>query len=266
MQAALWLCPARIAINIFMAAGSSARMRDATNRRRGTGTFGVIGLALALGACSSVSSLLDTSGADTPAASSPAAPPKPGLLSGIGAPASPTAATAELKPDDYACPEVTVRAGAGTLLLGSKSQVGEVNAMELRYQGSLVRFARDCTPHGGVMSMKVGIEGRVITGPAGGPGTVDVPLRIAVVHEGINPKTIASKFGRESVVVNEAVDRVTFTHVESDISFPLPTPLGDIERYVVYVGFDPLGDKPVKKPPVRKPAAKPKSVAKPKQS
>ena len=119
------------------------------------------------------------------------------------------------------------------------------------------------------MTMKVGIEGRVITGPAGGPGTVDVPLRIAVVQEGVNPKAVASKFARESVVLNSAIDRATFTHIQSDIVFPLPQPLGLIDAYVVYVGFDPLGDQPVKKkPPVKrkKPVAKKRPAAKPKQS
>ena len=33
-------------------------------------------------------------------------------------------------------------------------------------------------------------QGRIIIGPAGGPGKVDVPLRIAVVQEGVKPKTI----------------------------------------------------------------------------
>ncbi len=118
------------------------------------------------------------------------------------------------------------------------------------------------------MTMKIGIEGRIITGPAGGPGTVDVPLRIAVVHEGVNPKTVVSKFGRETVTISAAIDRVTFTHVDSDVAFPLPQPLGDIDQYVVYVGFDPVSAQPEKKPPPakRKPVAKKKPAAKPKQS
>ncbi|HEX7564430.1 MAG TPA: hypothetical protein VF396_14450, partial [Bradyrhizobium sp.] len=107
----------------------------------------------------------------------------------------------------------------------------------------------------------------VITGPAGGPGTVDVPLRIAVVQEGVDPKAVASKFGHETVTVNASIDRVTFTHVESDIAFPLPQPLGLIDAYVVYVGFDPVSAQPEKKKPPakRKPVAK-KPAAKPKQS
>src|SRR4029079_706257 len=106
-----------------------------------------------------------------------------------------------LKPEDYPCPEVTVRPGAGTLLLGSKSSVGEIGAMDLRYQGTLVRFARECIPKAGIMTMKIGIEGRIITGPAGGPGTVEVPLRLAVVQEGADPKTVVSKLARIPVTV-----------------------------------------------------------------
>src|SRR5690349_14726733 len=116
-------------------------------------TIVLAGTALALGACSSVSNLLDSSSADkpqsggAPAASSSSSSPSTGLLSGIGI-GSPTSATGEpeLKPDDYPCPEVTVRPGAGTLLLGSKSSVGEIGAMDLRYQGTLVKFARECMP------------------------------------------------------------------------------------------------------------------------
>jgi hypothetical protein len=114
--------------------------------------------------------------------------------------------------------------------------------------------------------MKVGIEGRVITGPAGGPGAIDVPLRIAVVHEGVNPKPITSRFARVQVTVASAVDRVTFTHIDPEISFPMPQPIADIDAYVVYVGFDPMGAQQEKKKPASKPKPKPKSVAKPRQS
>ena len=55
--------------------------------------------------------------------------------------------------------------------------------MSLKYQGTFVRAARECAVVGGQMVMKVGVEGRIIVGPAGGPGQVDVPLRIAVVDE-----------------------------------------------------------------------------------
>jgi hypothetical protein len=171
---------------------------------------------------------------------------------------------AQVTDDDIDCPGVQIRNGAATLMVGSKPGEGEPAALDVRYQGSIIRTARECHVAAGMMTMKVGVEGRVITGPAGGPGTVDVPLRVAVVQEGVEPKTVASRFGKEVVTMNNAVDRAIFTHIEPDIVFPLPQPLGLIDRYVVYVGFDPLGDKAVKKPPVkRKPGARKKPVAKP---
>lgn len=207
-------------------------------------------MALALAGCGS-SNLLKSSPLDLFSSSSKATNDAPSAAAGPS-------------DDDIDCPEVQVRTGAATLMIGSKPGNGEPAALDVRYQGSIIRTARECHVNAGVMTMKVGIEGRIITGPAGGPGTVDVPLRIAVVEEGVSPKAVASKFGRETVTVNNSVDRVHFTHVDPDISFPLPQPLGLIERYVVYVGFDPIGAQPVKKPPVkRKPAAKKKPVAKP---
>jgi hypothetical protein len=59
-------------------------------------------------------------------------------------------------------------------------------------------------------------------------------------------------------------DRVNFLHVDDAISFPLPRPVGLIDNYVVYVGFDPAGAapaKPVKPKPVPKRRAK--TAAKP---
>lgn len=169
--------------------------------------------------------------------------------------------------NDVECPGVALRQGAATLMIGSKPGEGEPSALDLRYQGSIIRTARECHVAAGVMTMKVGIEGRVITGPAGGPGNVDVPLRIAVVHEGITPKPITSKLVIIPVTVTAAIDRVVFTHVENDVTFPLPVPAADIDAYVVYVGFDPQAAREKKKPPAkRKPAAKPRTSAKPKQS
>ena len=167
---------------------------------------------------------------------------------------------------DVECPTVDVRAGAATLMIGNKPGQGEPSALDLRYQGTIIRTARECQVNAGIMNMKVGIEGRVIVGPAGGPGTVDLPLRIAVVQEGVNPKTIVSRFARVQVGVDTSAERAPFTHVDSEITFPLPQRLADINSYVVYVGFDPASAPQEKKKPAGKPKAKPKSVASPRQS
>ena len=230
------------------------RGRSEQTERHGARTLALMALALALGGCGSTE-LLKSSPLDLFSSSS---------KSTNDAAAGEGTASA----DDVECPGVQVRTGAATLMIGSKPGAGEPSALDVRYQGSILRTARECHVNAGMMTMKVGIEGRVITGPAGAPGTVDIPLRIAVVQEGINPKAVVSKFAHETVTVNNTIDRVTFAHVESDIAYPLPQPLGLIDSYVVYVGFDPMGAQPEKKKPPakRKPVAKPKSVAPPKQS
>lgn len=153
---------------------------------------------------------------------------------------------------DVECPGVDVRTGAATLAIHGPAASGDPGVLDLRYQGTIIRTARECHVNAGVMTMKVGIEGRIITGPAGGPGKIDVPLRIAVVHEGPTPKTIMSKLAIVPVTIANAVDRVIFTHIESDISYPMPVQLADIDAYVVYVGFDPLAMDQKKKPARRK--------------
>lgn len=154
---------------------------------------------------------------------------------------------------DIECPGVLIRDGAATLIVGSNPKEQQPSPLDVKYQGSIVRTARECHVNNGIMSMKVGVEGRIITGPAGGPGTVEVPLRIAVVQDGVTQKPVASTFGKEMVTIGSNVDRANFTHVDDTISFPLPRPLGLLDSYVVYVGFDPIGAKP---PERKKPAAK----------
>jgi hypothetical protein len=215
-----------------------------------------LGLALALGGCGSsgTSSLFSTSPLDMFRSS-----PKATVVSDNANPASAI-------DTDYDCPDVKVRAGAATFMIGTKPGEGEPSALDLRYQGSITRTARECHLTGNIMTMKVGIEGRIITGPAGGPGNVDVPMRIAVVQEGVSPKVVASKFGRETVALTGSIDRVNFTHVTDDLSFPLPTPVTDISAFVVYVGFDPQSAQPEKKKPAAQKKPKSRPGAKPRSS
>src|SRR2546421_1895137 len=141
------------------------------------------------------------------------------------------------------CPGVNVRQGASTL---SITQPGaEAGPMTTRYQVSIAQTARECAPLGSVMTMKVGVEGRVLLGPAGGPGQIDVPLRMAVVQEGASPKTIVSKFYKLAVAIPPGQTSVPFVPVEQDLTLPTPR-AADFDSYVVYVGFDPrsLNTKP----------------------
>jgi hypothetical protein len=155
------------------------------------------------------------------------------------------------KPPDFECPDVTVRQGAATLT--SSANPAEPTALNLRYQVSIGTTARECKLNAGIVSMKVGMQGRVILGPEGTAGSIDVPLRFAVVKEGVDPKVIVTKLDRIAVTVPPNDSNVLFNHVTEGLDFPMPKG-GEIDSYVVYIGFDPQGLEEPKKKPAPKPA------------
>jgi hypothetical protein len=163
-----------------------------------------------------------------------------GATPGVTQPASRTASAPDIE-----CPGVDIRAGASTLNIAAKTT--QATAGDLRYQLSFGQTARECQVQGSTLTIKVGVQGRVILGPMGSPGQVDVPLRYAVVREGPEPKTIVTKFKRIPVIVGPEQTHVQFVDIEEGLTFPMPSG-SDLEAYVVYVGFDEIGDKNEKKP------------------
>lgn len=160
---------------------------------------------------------------------------------------------------DVDCPLIDIRQGASTLSIPPPPPDGGNEAMTLRYQGSFVRAARECAVVGGQMVMKVGVEGRIVVGPAGGPGQVDVPLRVAVVDApATGSKTIVTRLIHIPVAVGND-DFTTFTHIEEGLAFPLPSS-AELEQYIVYIGFDPIGAAAQEQP---KPRPKPKTKPRP---
>lgn len=153
-------------------------------------------------------------------------------------PAQPKPAPAPGQPaadDDIDCPQVTVRAGASTYGVGATGKPAVGN--DVRFQASITKMARECVRNGGEITARIGIQGRVIAGPAGAPSTVEVPLRIAVVQGGVGEKVIASKAYRTTVEMSEG-GSVPFTFVAEDLSYPMPS-AAVADSYIFYVGFDP---------------------------
>jgi hypothetical protein len=136
---------------------------------------------------------------------------------------------------DMDCPQVTIRAGASTYAVAAPGQQAVGNAV--RFQATITKMARDCTKAGGEITARIGIQGRVIAGPAGAPPTVEVPLRVAVVQGGVGEKVIATKAYRTTVNMGED-ESVPFSFVADDLVYPVPA-ASVADNYVFYVGFDP---------------------------
>lgn len=155
-----------------------------------------------------------------------------------GAPAAPPAA--DEAPSGLSCPPVSIRAGASTYQIAApgKQPVGN----DLRFQVTITRTARECSYNAGEITARIGIQGRVIAGPAGAPATIDIPMRVAVVQSGVQEKTIATKAYRTSVTMAED-GSVPFTLIAEDMVYPAPSgAIGD--SYIFYIGFDPQALKP----------------------
>jgi hypothetical protein len=190
----------------------------------------------------------------------PSMPAAPSWFTSSGSSANASAAAATLPPD-FECPAVQVRTGASTLT--SSANPAEPTATNLKYQVTIGTTARECRmgPNNTV-SLKVGMQGRVILGPEGSPGPIDVPLRYAVVRETIDSRVITTKLDRIAVTVPPGDGNVLFSHVTEGLDFPRPRG-GEIDYYVIYIGFDPAGAEPEQKRPAPKPKPKPVKPSRP---
>jgi len=144
---------------------------------------------------------------------------------------------------DLTCPQVSIRAGASTFAVAAPGKQAIGN--DVRYQATITKMARECVKGGDSITARIGIQGRVIAGPAGAPSTVEVPLRIAVVQGGVGEKVIATKAYRTTVNLAED-ESAPFSLVAEDLVFPVPAP-NVADNYIFYVGFDPqlvAGDRP----------------------
>jgi hypothetical protein len=158
------------------------------------------------------------------------------------APAAPAAPGQDETYND--CPPVTVRAGASTYAVAAPGKQAIGN--DVRFQATITRMARDCLRNGAEITARVGVQGRVIAGPAGAPSTVEIPLRVAVVQGGVGEKVIASKAYRTTVTMSED-GSVPFSFVAEDMVYPTPS-VAAADSYILYVGFDPQALAPEPKP------------------
>ncbi|MBC8130555.1 MAG: hypothetical protein H7Y08_09575 [Rhizobiaceae bacterium] len=137
-----------------------------------------------------------------------------------GAPPRMASSEAEGRIPDY-CPNVSLREGTSIL------RKGEGDA--LQYVASIVSTSRECRVLNGELRMKVGIAGRVVSGPAVVAGEVGLPLRIAILQ---GTDVLYSRQGSAAVTLGAGAQQ--FVYVDQEIV--VPEPPGRVLS--VYAGFD----------------------------
>ncbi len=149
--------------------------------------------ALALSGCgggSYVGSLFGSGSSSSAPASQPVASGQPPAA---GAPQSAVLPVFQTGPRELVCPVVEVREGAAA----HRVYAGGQSNANVRYQFSMGDIARECRVQGNQIVLKIGVEGRVLLGPAGSPGsfTVRFPSRSATKrHASMSrPETTGSR-------------------------------------------------------------------------
>ncbi|MDP2356312.1 MAG: hypothetical protein Q8M31_09685 [Beijerinckiaceae bacterium] len=135
-------------------------------------------------------------------------------------------------PTELMCPFVDVREGAAA----HRVYAGPPSNANVRYQYSMGEIARECRMSGNQIVLKMGVEGRVLLGPAGSPGSFTVPVSIAVRDEKTR-QYVANRTYRVAASIAQGAANTSFAVVSEEIAIPFKG-LAANDDYTVYVGFD----------------------------
>jgi hypothetical protein len=127
------------------------------------------------------------------------------------------------------CPEIKVTPGAEALFYYGGGRTGDPAA--LHYQVEFEKETRNCVVSNGLITVKMGVVGRVLLGPAGKESSVNVPLRFSIERNG------TPVFGEKyavPVAITPPAQSSEFVKIVDNVAIPYLN--GD--DIVIWVGFD----------------------------
>ncbi|MBL8589687.1 MAG: hypothetical protein JNK46_14245 [Methylobacteriaceae bacterium] len=110
------------------------------------------------------------------------------------------------------CPEVEVLDGGGALRVGGPGA-------GVRHQFSMGEVVRECQLQGGQIAIRVGLDGNLLIGPAGGPGSFSAPVRIAIRRES-DQAIVASRVHRVAATVPSGGAQAPFQLIAEPLTVP----------------------------------------------
>ena len=147
--------------------------------------------------------------------------------------------------DNFECPVLDIAPNGAAL----RDPAGETEggSQALRHQIAITRVARECKNAGANIAMKLAVEGSVLLGPSGSPGTFSIPL---LFEAKLNDKVVASRRENLSVTIPANSERAFFDTVVTDFVIPKNDDLD------LYVGLSPGGGPSLRPAPHRRRHAK----------
>lgn len=145
---------------------------------------------------------------------------------------SPPPAPAAVSEARVVCPYLDVLEGGAA----HRVYAGAQESRNVRYQFSLGDVARQCRVENGQLLLKIGVEGKVLLGPAGAPSSFNVPVTIAVRNEK-NEQIVAERTYQVAASIPSGAAHTTFNVVSEDIAVPFTGERADAS-YQIFVGLD----------------------------
>jgi hypothetical protein len=130
------------------------------------------------------------------------------------------------------CPPIRVRPGSETMFYYGGGRVGD--ARSLQYQGVIDETSRNCVVSNGLITVNMGVVGRVLLGPQGNQNSINAPIRFAVERDG---QAIFSEKYTIPVAIAAPARSAEFVKVIENVQVPY---LGG-EDITIWVGFDTRG-------------------------
>ena len=122
-----------------------------------------------------------------------------------------------------------MRNGGEALFYYGKGKVGD--ARSLNYQAVIEKQSRNCVVSNGLITVKMGIVGRLLLGPAGNQTNVNVPVRFAVERDEV---PLFSERYEIPVTITPPNQSEEFVKVVENVAIPYTGG----EQIVIWVGFD----------------------------
>ena len=178
----------------------------------------IAAFAALVGGCSTLESMIPQHGEQNPGAPTPVSNDQGGNLIVLPRDAL-----------DIDCPQIEVQDGTSAVRVGGQS------SESVRYQFDITNTARECQPRGDQFTIKVGVAGHLLIGPAGSPGAYSATLRVVIRRSSDETATISKTYRIESNTAGASegsfqlvtdLYALPFTHREMD------------QDYTILVGFD----------------------------